>query len=84
MIIWLRFECWADQPRRYEFNYAIWIHEETYNLGPGSQQKGGSTGSSGAYYPVGNKYLTRPLDGESPHYRDRFEEEIKSALRKLD
>ncbi len=79
---WVGFEAWNDSPNRsYDFNYAIWIHEETYNLGDGSKQKGGGSGMSGASYPVGNKYLTRPHEGEAPTYRNKIEEEVKKSLR---
>lgn len=82
IIGWVGFEAWNDHPNRsYDFNYAIWIHEESYNLGPKSEQKTGGSGMSGKSYPVGNKYLTRPLEGEAPYYRDRIEEEVKKALR---
>ncbi|MGE7976604.1 hypothetical protein ACQKOK_27845 [Bacillus cereus] len=79
---WVGFEAWNDAPNRsYDFNYAIWIHEEEYNLGEGSKQKGGGSGMSGASYPVGKKYLTRPHEGEAPTYRDKIEEEVKKSLR---
>ncbi|MDA2738379.1 hypothetical protein PDQ75_24810 [Bacillus cereus group sp. Bc015] len=79
---WVGFEAWNDNPNRsYDFNYAIWTHEETYNLGEGSRQKGGGRGLSGKSYPVGNKYLTRPLEGESPFYRNKIEQEVKKTLR---
>ena len=79
---WVGFEAWNDAPNRsYDFNYAIWIHEENYNLGEGSKQKGGGSGMSGASYPVGNKYLTRPHEGEAPTYRNKIEEEVKKSLR---
>jgi hypothetical protein len=64
-----------------DFNYAIWTHEEDYNLGKGSQAKGGGSGMSGKSYAVGNKYLTRPLEGEAPYYRDMIEKNIKEALK---
>jgi hypothetical protein len=68
---WVKFEAWNDHPNRsYDFNYAIWIHEETYNLGEKSKQKAGGHGLSGKSYPVGNKYLTRPHEGEAPTYRN--------------
>ncbi|MDE1381196.1 hypothetical protein ACM5ME_17880 [Bacillus subtilis] len=82
IIGWVGFEAWADASNRsYDFNYAIWIHEETYNLGKKSQQKTGGSGMSGKSYPVGNKYLTRPLEGEAPYYRKVIEQDIKKALR---
>ncbi|MDQ0976615.1 hypothetical protein QFZ31_006667 [Neobacillus niacini] len=82
IIGWVGFEAFNDNPNRsYDFNYAIWIHEETYNLGEKSKQKSGGSGLSGATYAVGNKYLTRPHEGEAPHYRKLIEQEIKKALK---
>ncbi len=65
------------------FNYAIWTHEMNYNLGEGSQNKAGGDGLSGAHYPVNNKYLTRPFEGEAPTYRKLIEKEIKNTLKNL-
>lgn len=45
------------------FNYALWIHEMDYNLGPQSAESPGTDG-----YHVGNKYLERPLKGEAQKY----------------
>jgi hypothetical protein len=73
---WVGFEVFNE-----DFNYAIWTHEEDYNLGERSQQKAGGSGMSGTSYPVGNKYLTRPLEGEAPYYRDQLEKEIKDSLK---
>lgn len=79
---WVGFEAWNDHPNRsYDFNYAIWIHEETYELGKRSKQKGGGKGLSGRTYPVGNKYLTRPLEGEAPAYREQIKQAVKKKLR---
>lgn len=79
---WVGFEAWADAPNRsYDFNYAIWIHEETYDLGKLSKQKSGGRGLSGNSYPVQNKYLTRPHEGEAPFYRDKIEQNVKRSLR---
>jgi Bacteriophage HK97-gp10, putative tail-component len=78
----VRYECWADAPNRsYDFNYAIWIHEQDYNLGEKSKQKKGGKGLSGKHYPVGKQYLTRPFYGEAPTYREMFEKNIKGSLR---
>lgn len=60
-------------------NYALWTHEYDYNLGEGSLAKPGGTGMSGRHYDVGNKYLTRPLEGE----KDAYKEHIKKRLRKV-
>lgn len=45
------------------FNYAQWTHEMEYNLGEKSKASPGTDG-----YSVGNKYLERPLKGESEKY----------------
>lgn len=57
------------------FDYATWIHEGDYNLGPLSAQAPGTDG-----YSVGNKYLERPLRGESAKYLRWITEEIKDAV----
>lgn len=57
------------------FNYAIWIHEGEYNLGPLSAQAPGTDG-----YEVGNKYLERPLKGEAEKYMRWIAEEIEDAV----
>ena len=78
---WVGFEAWNDNPNRsYDFNYAIWIHEENYNLGEKSKAKGGGAGLSGKTYPVGKKYLTRPLEGEAPVYREMIKQAVKKTL----
>lgn len=61
-------------------NYALWTHEADYNLGPGSQAKPGGTGMSGKTYPVGNKYLTRPLEGEKVAYKDHIVESLRKEI----
>lgn len=61
-------------------NYALWTHEADYNLGPGSQAKPGGTGMSGKHYPVGNKYLTRPLEGEKEAYKDHIVEALRKEI----
>jgi hypothetical protein len=79
---WVGFEAWNDKPNRsYDFNYAIWIHEKTYNLGERSKQKSGGQGLSGKSYSVGNKYLTRPHEGEAPVHREMLKQAIKKSLR---
>jgi Holliday junction resolvasome RuvABC endonuclease subunit len=62
------------------FNYAIAMHEWTYNLGAGSQAKAGGTGMSGTSYAVGRKFLTRVLEGESEAYTEYIAEQIRSVL----
>lgn len=79
---WVWFEAWNDHPNRsYDFNYALWTHEEDYNLGERSKTKSGGHGLSGKVYPVGKHYLTAPLEGEAPTYRDMIEKDVKKALR---
>lgn len=57
------------------FNYAIWTHEATYNLGPKSATMPGTDG-----YKVGNKYLSRPLYGESKKYLEWFREALERGV----
>lgn len=59
------------------FNYALWTHEylNNSNLGERSLSAGGTDG-----YSVGNKYLSRPLYGESDKYLKWIEEEIMKEL----
>lgn len=59
------------------FNYAIWTHEQSYNLGAQSASSPGYKG-----YSVGNKYLERPLKGESKKYVEWITKEIKRGIRK--
>jgi hypothetical protein len=58
------------------FNYGLWIHEGEYNLGPLSAAAPGTDG-----YEVGNKYLERPLYGESSKYKSWIDEEVRDVLR---
>jgi hypothetical protein len=63
-------------------NYAVWIHEGTYNLGEGSLAKsGGDSGLSGKHYPVGNKFLERPFKGDSKSYEKHIADMVKEALK---
>lgn len=62
------------------FNYAVAMHEWSYKLGEGSTAKGGGTGMSGTTYPVGNKYLTRVLEGEKQAYYDHIKQQIENNL----
>lgn len=63
------------------FNYAIAMHEWTYNLGKRSRQKSGGRGMSGRTYKVGNKFLTRVLKGETKAYRDYVGKQVNKAVR---
>jgi len=66
------------------FNYALKMHEGSYNLGPGSLQKPGGVGMSGTRYEVGPKYLERPLMGEQVTYAKHVNEQLAAALEALD
>lgn len=57
------------------FNYAIWTHEMNYNLGEKSKAAPGTDG-----YPVGNKYLERPLKGEAEKYVKWWKEAVEKEL----
>jgi len=65
----------VDNSSGQHFNYAIWIHEGEYNLGPLSAAAPGTDG-----YAVGNKYLERPLKGEAEKYMRWIAEEIRDAV----
>jgi hypothetical protein len=58
-----------------QYNYAIWIHEGSYNLGPQSAAAPGTDG-----YDVGNKYLERPLKGEANKYMRWIAQEIQDVV----
>ncbi|MGG3561654.1 hypothetical protein ABES03_08620 [Neobacillus rhizosphaerae] len=62
------------------FNYAIAMHEWTYNLGEGSQAKAGGTGMSGQSYAVGRKFLTRVLEGEAEAYKEYIAQQLRQHL----
>ncbi|MCW2278736.1 hypothetical protein [Heliophilum fasciatum] len=64
------------------FNYAIIMHEGEYKLGPGSENKPGGVGMSDKHYPVGSKFLTRPLEGEKEAYRKHIEAELQDLIKK--
>ena len=59
------------------FNYAYWTHEMDYNLGPRSAAAPGTDG-----YHVGNKYLERPLKGESQKYVNNWAKAISEVMDK--
>lgn len=63
-----------------DFNYALWTHESNYKLGKDSLSKPGGMGMSRQRYPVGNKYLERPLKGESDAYKKHIAETIRKEL----
>jgi len=60
------------------FNYALKMHEETYNLGEGSLAKTGGVGMSGKQYDVGTGYLGNVLKGEEEAYKKHIEQKIKN------
>jgi hypothetical protein len=53
------------------FNYALWTHEMSY-----TPRRGGGTDG----YAVGNKYLERPLYGESGKYLKWLGEAVKRSV----
>ena len=57
------------------FNYALWTHEMDYNLGEKSAAAPGTDG-----YHVGNKYIERPLKGQSDKYVNWWAQEVRGAL----
>ncbi|MBE7117263.1 hypothetical protein [Bacillus paranthracis] len=61
------------------YNYAVKMHEGQYNLGAKSVGKSG-VGMSGASYPVGSHFLTRPFNGEMPTYKKHIEKKLKTKL----
>jgi hypothetical protein len=63
------------------FNYALKMHEDQYQLGERSRQKDGGTGMSGKHYEVGNKFLTRILEGEASTYREHIIRTVNDKLR---
>jgi|SRR5699024_7826936 len=63
----------VEQSGNGNFNYAYWTHEMEYKLGPKS--RGGTDG-----YEVGNKYIERPLKGESEKYVKHWAEMISKGL----
>lgn len=69
-----------ERNRNGDFNYAMWIHEGTYNLGPESRNRPGTQGMSGQTYTVGNKYLERPLEGEKRTYLRYISDEVARAV----
>ena len=71
-----------ERNSRGNFNYALYMHEGIYDLGEGSRRKPGTSGMSGRHYDVGNKFLTRPLEGEGEAYRTHIDDEIKRAIRR--
>lgn len=75
---WVGFEAFNK-----DFNYAIWTHEENYNLGEKSKGKSGGAGLSGGHYEVGKGYLIRPFEGEAKTYRGIIESDVKQGLSKL-
>jgi hypothetical protein len=69
-----------ERNRNGDFNYALWIHEGTYNLGAASRARPGTQGMSGQTYTVGNKYLERPLEGEKQTYLRYISDEVARAV----
>jgi hypothetical protein len=65
----------VDNSGGHPFNYAVWIHEGSYNLG---HQSAAAPGTDG--YDVGNKYLERPLKGEANKYMRWIAQEIQDVV----
>lgn len=63
------------------FDYAIAMHEWSYQLGEKSKAKSGGTGMSGTSYQVGRKYLTRVLEGEKSTYVKYIHEMLGSNFK---
>lgn len=59
------------------FNYALKMHEEHYDLGAGSRAKRGGTGMSGKTYSVGTGYLSNVIKGEEETYKKHIERMVK-------
>lgn len=59
------------------YNYALRMHEEDYNLGEKSKQAHGTDG-----YQVGNKYLERPLYGEKDKYFNWYTQGVVDGINK--
>lgn len=62
------------------FDYALFMHEGSYNLGEKSLAKPGGIGMSGRLYPVGPKFLERPAQGEAEAYAKHVLDGIDRAL----
>jgi hypothetical protein len=60
------------------FNYALKMHEEHYNLGDGSKAKAGGVGMSGKQYTVGTGYLSQVIKGEKETYIKHIEDMVKN------
>jgi Bacteriophage HK97-gp10, putative tail-component len=68
----------GNDKKKGNFNYALKMHEERYNLGEKSQAKTGGTGMSGKTYPVGTGYLGDVLKGEAETYERHIENAIRN------
>ncbi|MEH7381758.1 hypothetical protein V7138_14945 [Bacillus sp. JJ1533] len=67
----------TEQDGKGRFNYALWTHEMDYELGEQSQASPGTDG-----YQTGNKYLQRPLEGESEKYLKWLAEGVVGGINK--
>ena len=62
-------------------NYALQMHEGIYNLGIGSQSKGGGTSKFGTVsHSVGRKYLSEPMQQLLPAYIEHLARVIEKEL----
>jgi HK97 gp10 family phage protein len=57
-------------------DYAMQMHEGTYNLGPRSQAKDSAVGGG-----VGRKFLERAVDELSPNIINRVQQAVKRTIR---
>jgi len=63
------------------FNYAIWTHNENYNLGEGSLKKrGGSSKFGSGTVPVGTGYLENTVEYFRDDYINHLETTIKETV----
>lgn len=69
----ISFSAVESSPGYGRFNYALWTHEY---MGPGQVSRPGSYNG----YPVGPKYLSRPLEGEQARYIKDIAAAIKGAI----
>lgn len=70
------YSCTADS-----YNYAMVMHEGVYNLGEGSQSKGGGTSKFGTVsHSVGRKYLEEPFHQLLPRYIDHLASVVAKEL----
>lgn len=63
------------------FDYGNLMHDGRYNLGERSRNKtGGRSGIAGTSFPVGNKFISRPLEANEQAYIDYLQRAYEEAL----